>query len=964
MDIEQDNPVYELISRRFVGRVQALEEYILRSVYRHMKPGIYYWAINNEGGIGKTWLLHKIFDDYQYDPHIEVAKIIDFYDTRNHSKRGLQNSIRQALHHDDPFHTYDAALSHLQEEKDTPNASPGIISYLEGQADRIFLDCCKEAIVSRDLTLLFDTFEKGRIRESGRWLLRTFLLEIKNVVIVLAGRDAPDPAWLPFSKVLPFELAGLDVTETHLFAKKHHQSLNISEEEIQEISRITGGWPLIMDLILDLEPTRRQSFFDYLKRLLPPGKRVQDNSDLMDFLVEQFAQPSPRNKVIWAMAYLWRRFDLPILNKVVELTKWFKPEDYETIFKQLNQLTYVKVYPNQSHILHDEVQRIVRELVLGKVADQDGDLRKDLYQIIVHEHYNKVIKHAEALLSGKRDSTGPDDVPWQAESLAKQLRAEQLGYILDEDLSAGKALYDTYFEKVKQTHDYDFEELLWGEIREHLKSFADQGVQICLQRQTWLQDFNLYEKAEGHIKQMLDIFTDRQYDMRQSLGFAAMRQGKITEARQIFLESLAVLKPDEYKKIGEVHNNLAQTAIESGEWNQAIIHYAQCFGAAQMIEDKGLQAAALIGRSYIYANQGIYDQSRRQSQQAIDLLTTLPSDRNSLRRAMYAWMNYGTAQRHDGQYPEAIESYLRSLAIAEQANHQEGACHARQHLCISEHLFGRTFRRDCVNLEDAAQHQQRALTYGGEAIEMALKAHSMALLASGLHRLAKVFREIYRLETLPQEYHSRPFLEILEKLRNQGNEFYPPYEFEFHHEFLFSGDFTTLGYLAKAARMFELSALIATRAGEKHRALDAWMEASRTLLELRQYNLIESILRQIDNLKSGDYQEELFAILRDITQGDWHFEQNRYQEALEIYKHNYAELARRSGYAKYLLRDRLRNLEWRFSVLPQELVLTWCNELEREWLSRGVSSVYPEMLELLEQIRGKYLKHIRENTVV
>jgi len=931
--------VSEKVRQQFVGRTEALDAFYLRFAYRHMKNGIYYCG---GGGLGKTWILQKIIFDNQADPIRVVTNIVDFFNTQNHSVRGLQTTIRSYLQALEAFRSYDEVIKRLEEAKAKRETHPSAIASLQARANRVFIQCCQEAIIGREVILLFDTFERVQQRHVGQWLLQEFLPQVGDLIVVIAGRPEPAPARMPDNVVL-HKLPGLTLEAVAELVRRRLPSA--PDDMVESIWKHTDGIPLIVNLVLDLPEPQRGRFISELGRL-EDEKRVQDSPELQRGLVRQFSDPADRrNRVIWAMAYLRRRFDVPMLRYVVEdLEKWFRPADYDEIFEELGQSIYVKEFPHQqSHLLHDEIQRMVAEYVLAEVTDPWKEFRADLYDLVVNHNYPEAI---EATENPPLDERTPADI-----DLARQLRAERLGYILDEDPYAGLKRYESYRSEIEETYNYDFEELLWGEVREHLDHFEGRGYQICFDRGQWLRRHSLFHKAEEHYRQMLDLFEDRRIEISQSVGFMAMRQGKIPQAKAIFEKSLEWIREDEFEAIAMVEGNLAQAAIEAGEWDKALDYYARSFRAASLAHDDARKTAVYLGRGYLYSLQGMYSYAKKQSELALEFLGSLPDNSTNAQRIIYAWMNLGTAYRYSSDCASAKSCYEKGLKLAQEIQHREAICDSLQHIGINAHLWGRTFRRKQENLTEACERQLQAWRHLVEALEMARESDWRRAIANGLHRLAHVYREIHRLQQLSIETETPDFTEALRTLQREARTYQTSFEIEFEYELLMSGPFADLNWLERAARLFEISALVADEANDFHRALDDLTELARLFLELGHFDLVPLILGRIERIKGYDYEEPLFAQLSQIIEGDWHFEQKRYDEALQRYGASYAKLAKLTGYASYQLDNNLRNLEWRFSILPCEMVLPWCDALEDAWLAQSVSTVRPDMLDMLERIR-------------
>jgi tetratricopeptide (TPR) repeat protein len=932
--------VSEKVSALFVGRAEALDAFYLRFAYRHMKNGIYYYG---GGGLGKTWLLQKIILDSQDDPIRVATNIIDFFDTQNHSIRGLQVIIKSRLQAPEAFQPYDEAIERLEDARSKGEAiHPSAIASLESRANRLFIQCCQQAIIGREVILLFDTFERVQQRHVGQWLLQEFLPQVGDLIVVVAGRPEPTPVRMP-DNVASCELKGLKLEEL-----KEYIGHRLPEDVIESVWRRTSGAPLIVDLILDLPEPQRGQFIAEMSRL-EDEKRIQDSPELQRWLVRQFSRVDDKtNWVIWAMAYLRRRFDVQMLKYVVENLKgWFGPGDYEEIFEELGQFMYVKEYPNrQSHLLHDEVQRMVAKYVLEEVVDPWEEMRGPLCNLIINHYYPETI---EACLD-------PD--------LVHQLQAEQLGYILDNNPQAGLERYKAYQREIETTHDYDFEELLWGEVREHLDRFGDEAYHICSGRGQWLRRHSLFQEAEGHYRQMVGRFEQQQIETRQALGFMLMRQGRISEAETVFEESRTLVQEGDFSSLAMIENNLGQASRAAGQWDQAMKHYAASFHAATLARDSAGLVNAYINRGYLYSLQGLYSAAKQQCERALELLGSLPEpdSRGNIQRAIYARMNLGTAYRHSSDHAIAAQHYKNSLELAKKNRNREATCDALQHIGINEHMWGRRLRREQRELATACQHQLWAWQHLTQALEIARESDWRNAIADGLNRLAKVYREIYRLQSMPPQLVDTPDVsDALQEAQQEAMTFEMPFEIEYEHDLLMTGRFTRLNWLEKASRLFEVSALVADEANNFHRALESLTEVARTLEELGMEDEVPIVIRRIERIKGYDYQETLFAAMSKMILGDLDFKRQEFRSALERYKKAYADLAEQSGYALYLLTDRLRDLEWRVRALPSETTLEWCDTLEAEWRARALLSTRPEMLDLLERIRLEALQRQMEH---
>ena len=885
-----------MIENQFVGREDALNVFYARFAYRHMQNGVYYVAA---GGLGKSWLLEQIMFENQKIPTRTVKEIIDFSDTQNHNVRGLQFTIKGRLNSPEDFRTFDEVVEHLNAVRQKEDVHPSMVASLETRANRVFIRCCQEAVKGKEIILFFDTFEKVQDLFVGKWFVEMFLPEVRDPIVVIAGRPEPQAAKMP-DNVVVFKLSGLSEEEVKELLLKRMPAF--SQDVVHDIWYSTNGAPLLINLICDLHEPLRSNYLSQLG----DGVDIRNRRDLQKGLMGLFAERIPINFVIWAMAYLKRRFDLAMLNYLVKNSKSISFTNYEGMYDELKEYVYIKRDAEQQvHLLHDEIQRMVSEFILDDV-DHDRRFRNELYDLIVNHYYPILFDEAQN-----------DTNQVLAQEFLRHYRVEQIGYIFDRDVASGITRYEELRNKeIDITRDYDFEELLWGETRQHLSSFSDSGYQVCKQRGSWLFRNSLFQKAAEHYQFMLtkDAYMEHKADIMQSYGFMLMRDGEIEQSIDIFEQSISFIATNDFRGLATVENNLGQAKREGGKWGEAINHFGSCIRYASLARDESEKVGAYINRGELYSLQGKYESAKNQCVKALEILEKINlSTEDNIRRFIYAKMYLGMAFRHSGNYEMAKEYYDEALKIANDVNNREAICRVLQELGINSHLMGRKLRRDFENVVDACVLQTSAWQYLTDALEIAWEVNARRLMAHGLNRLAKVYREIHYLTNLvPSTSGEDDARKALKSLTVKAEKWEVPMEIEYEMEWLIEKPFSKLNWQEKALRLFELSAWIAEESNEFHRVLDSLTEESRLLLALGQVDDINLTVNRIDRTKGHDYQEDLFWAMSQITLGDleYRFKKN-FDVALGKYRGAYLSLAQQTGYATYLLQDRLRDLEWR-----------------------------------------------------
>jgi len=901
--------------------------------------------------LGKSWILERIrwenLTDRTRRVHTrDLKRTIDFSDTRAHNLRGLQHLISEQLNTPDVFTVYWDFLNQLDLRRQEKNVHPNMLANLEARANRSFIACCQDAVKDQEIVLFFDTFEKVQDLYAGKWFTEKFLPEVRDAIIVIAGRPEPQMAEMP-DNIVVFPIAGLGRLDVERLVQK--KIPNISVDALDRIFESTEGIPLLINLILDL-PTE-EIRYAYIGKL-GKGVKVRERPDLREDLMGIFAEMrKPLNRVVWAMAYCKRRFDLKMLRFLIENSRHLNIDNYETVYRQLGEYVYIKHdAERETHLLHDEIQRMVCQSILDDV-DHDHRMRNEWYDLLVNRYYPSLIDTA-------MDEKSPE---YSIETI-NRYRAERLGYMFDQTPVEGMERYNQIrSEEIERSHNYDLEELLWGEIRQHLSALPVYGYDHCRRRGRWLLRNSLFQKGAEHYNFMLNLEYYEHYktDLMQSHGFMLLRDGEIDDAIEIFEDSIELVTTNDYSMLATIENNLGQAKREKGLWDEAVKHFEGCWRYAKRAKSMELKVSGFLNRGELYSLQGNYETAKEQCKKALDLLSNLPlSDTNNIQRLIYASMYLGMAFRHSGDYVQAEKEFSVALKKAQDDQNQEAIGRILQQLGINAHLIGRKVRREDGYLDEACKQQLKAWQYLTEALDIATQASDHRRVAHGFNRLAKVYREINHLELRLQEVQNKQndAISIMKDLTVEAKAWSSPFDGEYEQDWWVGKPFEELNnWQEKSLRLFSLSAWMAAESNAFHRALDSLIEVSRLLLDIGSVDDILSVLNQIDRMKGYDFQADLFSAMSQIVRGDLEYIFRKdYAEALAIYKDAYLHLAQQTGYAVYILRDRLRDLEWRIKYLPDGLAAQWCDSLHEYWSENDIGSLRPEMINMLEKLMDEY----------
>ncbi|HEX6710697.1 MAG TPA: hypothetical protein VF068_10250, partial [Rubrobacter sp.] len=177
--------------------------------------------------------------------------------------------------------------------------------------------------------VLIDTYET--LSPLGAWMTDTFLPQLpENLLLVLAGRNTPDPAWRVDPGwqrfIRPLRLQNLSREESGAYLEKR----NVPLDQHRDILDFTHGHPLALSLVADV----------FVQR---PGVRFRptETPDVIKTLLEQFVQqvPGPAHRTALESCALVRYTTETLLGHMATM-----PEVYE-LFGWLRSLEFIDSGP-------------------------------------------------------------------------------------------------------------------------------------------------------------------------------------------------------------------------------------------------------------------------------------------------------------------------------------------------------------------------------------------------------------------------------------------------------------------------------------------------------------------------------------------------------------------------------------------------------------------------------------------
>ncbi len=932
------------MTNHFVGRKNELETF-KRCLSSQQQNGVYYYG---PAGIGKSKLLKKIVDVCTEELECQ-AIFIDLFSTQNRSIEGIQNTI---IKHLDASEAFDEIFEiRRQIEQVRQNASflhktERILSY-KRQIDVLFPHSCNKAADKRRIVLIFDSFEYIQQRDIGRWFIQDFLPHLlsdgKNgIIIVLAGRAEPEPAKTPLN-IIQSPLNRFRPEEVREYVAEFELPWN--EEELEAVYHVTKGIPLLIDLL------RWRGSLELLHSLKSLKKPLDTPEVLAENIFDaEIRRPSPLNRVLWAMATLKRRFDIDMLEYLVMNTKWLHEVNYKELQQELQRFPFVKLgEESSSHLLHDAV--VAPICIVFDGVDGAKGLRENLFKTIVYDYYPRRIQKAHTV----------DE--------KMNLQAEQLGYIIEQNIDEGIDRYRNYLQEIQRENNYRFDEILWEEVYEQLSKYPERSINFMLEKTRWLYENGLYkglERVSRCIYDMQHIRRENRFESSQFLGFALMRQGKLREAQQQFQRSLEIAKAfDSEFRIAETESYFAQVAIQAGRYDTATNHYWKAIQLYKHFDNPQKIAMTYSSFGYALAMKGEFLRALPHCRYALELFERY----HDTRRYIYTLINMGIVHQFLHDYTSAFSYLGKAQQCAEQANLLELDAHVLRDMASTAYLQGKQAREEHHDYNTDCEEQGRSLEFLVNSLDKARNIGHHIQVSRSLILLANILEEISYLEKAknmveqenPDTSHfpTVQFEGLLEEIQDMGI-VEDVYRFQQKLVHFPEKAFSELSLLQKMARLIEIGITEIPELNESYFMLENQVELARILLEIQAWSEVETRISLIRRTHPGIYNDNVLIAFCTLLQADLDFDRGDNKEAvLTGYAQAIPVIATVEGTPPHLIVRRIEELCKRLRALEdEEMACEWCRRLLDVWVKAGVMESFPLLIDRLQILLHELLEKL------
>lgn len=479
--------------------------------------------ITGRGGIGKTRLVkHVLKNPPRGIPLVAAADLIDLYHTRVHSLAGLIGAILGVIEPLAEFYRSRlaeaeadmlAALARAEQE----GLSMAEVISRRKETTAFFLDVLNQFTEQHRLVLALDTAERLLVERDPAqqalglteerpaildWLLSDLLPNVRNTVVLLAGRPGPgnlrqELAGIENKKSLAIDLTGLGEDEAVEYFEAVIRRAEASDDPRDaQVAEAVRQWPdedrrAIFYCLCDegdpptIRPILLALAIDYLAvagrplsaltrplseaRALTFAEREAIRDELGQALVQVLHENRrPADEVIRALGWLRKGADAELLARVAGLER----AEVEKALNDIRDLSFVKIRPADNRVfLHDEMYSLLERFALGMASDAE---RERVFKAL-QEYYDERIEQARDEIAELYRPLAEPALPEPARVAAARARlqdalVEDLHYRLRRDAAQGFQTYFRYAEEAIAAHD----ESLDVQLRAEMLSFLSE----------------------------------------------------------------------------------------------------------------------------------------------------------------------------------------------------------------------------------------------------------------------------------------------------------------------------------------------------------------------------------------------------------------------------------------------------------------------------------------------------------
>lgn len=673
---------------KFVGRDDLLaivDEAVADAPNKHI---IMFFG---EGGIGKTALLRRIYNKYNNDKNLFVAKA-DYREAKFHSlstfiEGFLVQLLKAGVINPDYIEEFRAKRKSYQQMWLTPEINDNQIKELERIAGNYLIQQINEKLKNRRVLALLDSIEVYLEQEGGT-KPREIASQLNNNVLIFAGRPSDHTTSIFINKTLPeYKSQGwnvhkpiflnkftIDETRAY-FAKVLPVPLPL--ELIETIHILTDGKPILLAFMVE--------WFKHNVRLPDYINKSKDELEALDefhldMLREDFelmlirrvqAVRTPLEKALLFLSFLDRRYDKRILQLALD-----RPMEYvERLETELRSMAFVRSFlDDSSGLLHDEAKRLIYQYAWPPYDPTHED-RHELARKVIDGFYLPEIKRLrdEAAAILKAANGVPVQVP--QEMRAHELEMECLDYHYRISLDEGRR-YVTQL--IGEGISLRKREGIRHEITMRV-SEAEAKVAVArmnLRRGQFAGNQEIVEKA------LKEKDLEPWYRMRLLYELSDAPTDPEEKAAYLKRAKRIAHKTRDQKAEAQIHNDLGLMYRRQGLWDKAEESYRETLKILKFVDDPDQKASTLNNLAYVKLLQGDLELAVSLADIALEMRETRA---NQLGMA-FSYLTKGQLVEANGDHVQAVRDYRMAASLFRKLGRDQNEAQAQIHLSEARRL--------------------------------------------------------------------------------------------------------------------------------------------------------------------------------------------------------------------------------------------------------------------------------------
>ncbi len=824
-------------------------------------------CVHAPGGIGKTRLLQEVRQRYMgtEQTRLIITDITDFDNRKFHVIQNIERRIAEMLD-ETIFEPYLRGLLDLR-KMEIAKVSVERLNKTRLETNLAFIECFNRVSEKQRILLFFDTIDALERTDTLEDYLSKTVSQLKNTLILIAGRNEENEKDDDFGIRLQSELDEKSVQiinlaplqpqagEQYLQEKQKLLHIDLESELAQKLLFLSGGSPILIDLAIE-----------WLARDIPFNWLVETRlEDLQDFSDNKTRRQEFERQLVLHMAQLRSQMDelMLLMSHVYPLDAEMATEllnipknEAENLFDEVETYVFVKQLPDRRISLHDEMRRMVNDYVWPEL-DPDGDRRRRDSKLAVEYLRNKIQAlsiRIDQLQAEKDTAHNEGDVQAElnifmvTESLERELwvlKKQLLDHTLFTNIEEGVTTFARIFDEATQAYRFSYRSTLFERIKkpyldldqlspEQIYEIESRRVKDCLTS-------GKYSKARDAATRILrkeGVFPERQVDMLIERGNANIRMGRLEKGIDDFEEAVKISRKQHLQHwLARALNARGWAYRSQQNFEHAYSDYLEAYQLGLELHDQEQIASILNNMGYIAAIRGNQQKAIENCEKALMLWQEI----NSTRGIASTYSTLGFIYRLFGPLSDALDYYNKALDISTSQNDIEWMSNVR---CGRAYVFLLQNQ-----LDEAEEDLNWALDNGPRSLKPRV-LYYLGRLFLRKNDLKKARQQYRKCRNISQKIGDRQFnyscFDRLTELAWEFKEYYRWKEFYDEHNELFAGIIEKINLGVSGSALRHIGDLAICQ-GDYEPALEAYKEGLALIIEHETYKPSgHTIKEQID----------------------------------------------------------------------------------------------------------------------